>query len=55
MILLDTILDKVITFNSIWDNLKELSPDLLPIILAAITLIISKSGLSFSINILKQG
>lgn len=54
MILLDTVLDKVITFDLIRNTIFEIAPIILPIILPIITLIVCKSGIGFCYHILRN-
>lgn len=54
MILLDTVLDKVITSNLIWGSIGEILPKILPIIITVISLLICKSGIGFIFHILRN-
>lgn len=54
MILLDTVLDKVVTSDLFWSSLIEIAPTILPIILTIITLIVCKSGIGFCYHMLRN-
>ena len=54
MILLDTVLDKALTKEVIWNAIFEIAPTILPIIPTIITLIVCKSGIGFCYHILRN-
>ena len=54
MILLDTVLDKVITSDLFRSSLIEIAPKILPIILTIVSLLICKSGIGFCYHMLRN-
>lgn len=54
MILLDTVLDKVITSDLFRSSLVEIAPKILPIILTIVSLLICKSGIGFCYHMLRN-
>lgn len=54
MILLNTVLDKVITYDLILNNIAKILPEILQIIITLIVLIFCKDGIKFSFHMLRN-
>lgn len=54
MILLDTVLDKVITPNLIWSSIREILPKILPIIIFIIIIFFAPSGFKFCWDMIRN-
>ena len=54
MILLDTVLDKVITPNLIWSSIGEILPKILPIIIFLIIRLFEPSGFKFCWDMIRN-
>lgn len=52
MILLDTVLDKILTKEVIWNAVAEISPIILPILIVVV--LIGPSGIKFCLNMLRN-